>query len=327
MALSNSQYNAIMRIYTDRQLQNRHEQEARIREVYERIPQMEKLDDAIRSQAVESARRLLDGDPTARKTMRVRLADLREQKAVLLAAYGFAPDYLEMHYHCANCQDTGYAGGKKCRCFKKEEIRLLYAQSNIQDMLARQNFSTFSFEVYDDRQVIPQIGMTEADYMRTVYRWCREYVEQFEEKGGNLLFTGDTGVGKTFLTNCIARELLDRYQAVIYLSATDLFDIFSQNQSYRDPEEEARDIYPHILDCDLLIIDDLGTELNNAFVSSRLFYCINERLIRRKSTIISTNMSTTMLRDAYSERISSRIVSQYTAIPLYGDDIRTKISG
>ncbi len=112
---------------------------------------------------------------------------------------------------------------------------------------------------------------------------------------------------------------------MIYLSATDLFDIFSKNQSYREPEEEAREIYPYLLDSDLLIIDDLGTELNNAFVSSRLFYCVNERLLRKKSTIISTNMTTGMLRDTYSERISSRIIRHYTTIPLYGSDMRTKI--
>ncbi len=271
MALSNSQYNGIMRIYTERQLKNRHEREKRVSRIYEEIPQLIQLDDAIRSQAVGAARRSLAGDAGAGDVLRRQLSELREQKAVLLAAHGYTPQDLELHYQCPDCQDTGYVDGKKCRCFKKEEIKLLYAQSNLQDVLGRENFSTFSFAYYDDTQVIPQLGMTVASYMRIVYGWCREFVENFSRKGGNLLFTGETGVGKTFLTNCIAKELIDRYQSVIYLSATDLFDIFSKNQSYRDPEEEARDIYPYILDCDLLIIDDLGTELNNAFVSYRLF--------------------------------------------------------
>ena len=112
---------------------------------------------------------------------------------------------------------------------------------------------------------------------------------------------------------------------MIYLSSNDLFDVFSKNKFHHDTEEEMKDMYQYILDCDLLIIDDLGTELNNTFVSSQLFYCINERLLRKKSTIISTNLSMTMLRDTYSDRISSRIISQYSIIPLYGDDIRTKI--
>lgn len=325
MALSNSQYNGIMRLYSQRQLTARHEREKRAAKIYGEIPQLAELDDAIRSQAVMTARKLLDGDEEAKKTFRRQLEDLREQKEALLLAYGYKPEDLEMQYHCPYCQDTGYVDGKKCRCFRKEEIRLLYAQSNLQEILERENFSTFSYAYYDDRQVIPQLGMTVAAYMRTVYGWCREFVENFSEKGGNLLFTGETGVGKTFLTNCIAKELLDRYYSVIYLSATDLFDIFSKNQSYREPEDEVREIYPYLLDSDLLIIDDLGTELNNAFVSSRLFYCVNERLLRKKSTIISTNMTTGMLRDTYSERISSRIISHYTTIPLYGGDMRTKI--
>lgn len=324
MALSNSQYNAIMRIYNQRQFQDKYEQDRRVEEVYERLPQIRQIDDAISTQAVACARRLLDGDAKAKELLKRQLEDLREQKAVLLAAYGYEPDYMEMRYHCPECRDTGYVDGKKCRCFKKEEIRLLYSQSNIEDVLAKENFLSFTFDYYDNKEVIPQIGMTVADYMRQVYGWCREYVEGFKSKGGNLIFTGSTGVGKTFLTNCIAKALIDEYQSVIYLSANDLFDIFSKNKFHYETEEEMRDMYQYILDCDLLIIDDLGTELNNSFVSSQLFYCINERLIRKKGTIISTNLSMDMLRDTYSDRISSRIISQYSIIPLYGGDIRTK---
>lgn len=325
MALNNSQYNAIMRIYNQRQLQDKYEQDLRRQEVYNRIPQVKQIEDEISSQAVACARRLLDGDLGARATLKAHIEDLKEQKEVLLTAYGFEPDYMEMRYHCGECQDTGYINGQKCRCFKKEQIRLLYSQSNIEEVLARENFDAFTFEYYDDKTVIPAIQMTVADYMRQVYGWCRRYVEEFEEKGGNLIFTGSTGVGKTFLTNCIAKALIDKYQSVIYLSSNDLFDIFSKNKFHHETEEEMREMYQYILDCDLLIIDDLGTELNNTFVSSQLFYCINERLLRKRSTIISTNLSLDMLRDTYSDRISSRIISQYAIIPLYGDDIRTKI--
>ncbi len=324
MALSNSQYNAIMRIYSERQFQDRYEQERRVKEVYEKIPQIRQIDEAVSTQAVACARRLLDGDGKARERLRQQIEDLREQKEVLLGALGYPGDYMELHYLCPQCQDTGYVDGKKCRCFKKEEITLLYAQSNIQEVLERENFAAFTFDYYDDKEVIRQIGMTVADYMRQVYGWCMDYVKGFQAKGGNLIFTGSTGVGKTFLTNCIAKELIDRYQSVIYLSANDLFDIFSKNKFHYDTEEEMRDMYQYILDCDLLIIDDLGTELNNTFVSSQLFYCINERLIRKKAVIISTNLSMDMLRDTYSDRISSRIISQYMIIPLYGGDIRTK---
>ena len=325
MSLNNSQYNAIMRIYNQRQFQDKYEQDQRREEVYQKVPQIRQIEDEISSQAVRCARKLLDGDTNAKEELKQHIEDLREQKEVLLSAFGFPADYMEMHYACPECQDTGYVDGRKCRCFKKEEIRLLYSQSNIEEVLLRENFDSFSYEYYDDRVVIPEIQMTVADYMRQVHTWCKEYVENFEKKGGNLIFTGSTGVGKTFLTNCIAKALIDQYQSVIYLSSNDLFGVFSKNKFHYDTEEEMKDMYQYILDCDLLIIDDLGTELNNTFVSSQLFYCINERLLRKKSTIISTNLSMTMLRDTYSDRISSRIISQYSIIPLYGDDIRTKI--
>ena len=325
MSLNNSQYNAIMRIYNQRQFQDKYEQDQRREEVYQKVPQIRQIEDEISSQAVRCARKLLDGDTNAKEELKQHIEDLREQKEVLLSAFGFPADYMEMHYACPECQDTGYVDGRKCRCFKKEEIRLLYSQSNIEEVLLRENFDSFSYEYYDDRVVIPEIQMTVADYMRQVHTWCKEYVENFEKKGGNLIFTGSTGVGKTFLTNCIDKALIDQYQSVIYLSSNDLFDVFSKNKFHHDTEEEMKDMYQYILDCDLLIIDDLGTELNNTFVSSQLFYCINERLLRKKSTIISTNLSMTMLRDTYSDRISSRIISQYSIIPLYGDDIRTKI--
>ena len=325
MSLNNSQYNAIMRIYNQRQFQDKYEQDQRREEVYQKVPQIRQIEDEISSQAVRCARKLLDGDTNAKEELKQHIEDLREQKEVLLSAFGFPADYMEMHYACPECQDTGYVDGRKCRCFKKEEIRLLYSQSNIEEVLLRENFDSFSYEYYDDRVVIPEIQMTVADYMRQVHTWCKEYVENFEKKGGNLIFTGSTGVGKTFLTNCIAKALIDQDQSVIYLSSNDLFDVFSKHKFHYDTEEEMKDMYQYILDCDLLIIDDLGTELNNTFVSSQLFYCINERLLRKKSTIISTNLSMTMLRDTYSDRISSRIISQYSIIPLYGDDIRTKI--
>jgi len=150
---------------------------------------------------------------------------------------------------------------------------------------------------------------------------CREFAADFDRKKENLLFTGSTGVGKTFLTNCIAKELIDSGHSVIYLSAGDLFEVFSRNKFDYDTPEDMRDTYRYILDCDLLIIDDLGTELNNSFTSSQLFYCINERMNMSRSTIISTNLSLKQLRDSYTDRVTSRIM-RYRIIPLYGRDIR-----
>ncbi len=146
----------------------------------------------------------------------------------------------------------------------------------------------------------------------------------FTTNMGICCLRGLQGLERPFLTNCIARELIDRYYSVIYLSANDLFEVFSKNRFEYQAEEEIKGMYQYILDCDLLIIDDLGTELNNSFTSSQLFYCINERLNSSKSTIISTNHPLNELRDRYTERVTSRLISKYTIIPLYGDDIRLR---
>ena len=324
MALSNSQYNAVMREYEQQRLADRHDKERRVAQVYARVPQVEKLDQTISTRAAACARRVLEGDTWARDQLKAELADLREQKEVLLLAAGFPADYMEMRYRCPDCKDTGYRDGRRCHCFERARIQILYAQSNIQDVLMRENFRTFSYDYFDDRAVLPGLNMTELAYMRLVVKRCKEFASGFPQNGKNILFTGSTGVGKTFLTNCIAKELIDRYVSVIYLSSHDLFEIFSRYKFSREAEEDVEETYRHILECEMLIIDDLGTEVNNTFVSSQLFYCINERINREKGTIISTNLSMDMLRDTYSDRVTSRIMSQYTTIPLYGGDIRMK---
>lgn len=326
MALSNSQYQEIMRDYQAQQLKDKHEQEKRVNEVYEKLPAVKELDQMVSSRAVQRARELLDGNRQALPKLRREIEELRKQKEVLLASKGYPADYMEIRYRCIDCRDTGYTEeGKKCRCFLKAQIRLLYAQSNLEDVLKRENFQTFSYQYFDRKKKEPAIGTSVAQYMKQVYKWCWEFAENFDQKGGNLLFTGSTGVGKTFLTNCIAKKLIDTCHSVIYLSAHDLFEVFSRYRFEHQAEEEMKEMNQFIFDCDLLIIDDLGTELNNSFTSSQLFFCVNQRLLSQKSTIISTNLSLHRLRDEYTDRVASRISSSYTLIPLYGEDIRLKI--
>ena len=324
MALSNSQYNTVMREYEQRQFANRRDRDRRVAEVYARIPQIEELDNNISTRAAACARRVLDGDTCARQQLKEELADMREQKETLLKAYGYPADYMEMRYRCPDCQDTGYRDGRRCHCFERARIRILYAQSNIQDVLTRENFRTFSYAYYDDRAALPGLGMTELEYMKLVVKRCREFAVGFPKQGQNILFTGSTGVGKTFLTNCIAKELIDRYISVIYLSSQDLFEIFSRYKFSREAEEDVEETYRHILECEMLIIDDLGTEVANNFTISRLFSCINERARSSRPVVISTNLTLTQMNSRYSERISSRLISNYKILELYGEDIRIR---
>lgn len=322
MALSNSQYDAIMREYGRQQIENHHKLEERRKEIYARLPVVKQLEAEIAERSVACAKKLLEGDKGVLDRLKEDLRDLREQKALIIRAAGYPDDYLELHYRCPDCRDTGLIDGRKCHCFLQAQMKLLHAQSNLEDVLERENFKALSYEYYDDTEILPQLGITNAAYMRRVVAGCREFVRDFDKKHDNLLFTGSTGVGKTFLTNCIARELMDDFHSVIYLTASDLFDVFSRNKFDYDNAEDMKDMYRFILDCDLLIIDDLGTELNNSFTSSQLFYCINERMNMSRSTIISTNLTLARLRDSYTDRVTSRIMSGYRIIPLYGGDIR-----
>lgn len=322
MALSNSQYDAIMREYGRQQIENHHKLEERRKEIYARLPVVRQLEAEIAERSVACAKKLLEGDKGVLDRLKEDLRDLREQKALIIRAAGYPDDYLELHYRCPDCRDTGLVDGRKCHCFLQAQMKLLHAQSNLEDVLERENFKALSYEYYDDTEILPQLGITNAAYMRRVVAGCKEFVRVFDKKHDNLLFTGSTGVGKTFLTNCIARELMDDFHSVIYLTASDLFDVFSRNKFDYDNAEDMKDMYRFILDCDLLIIDDLGTELNNSFTSSRLFYCINERMNMSRSTIISTNLTLARLRDSYTDRVTSRIMSGYKIIPLYGGDIR-----
>lgn len=322
MALSNSQYDAIMREYGRQQIENHHKLEERRQEIYARLPVVRQLEAEIAERSVACAKKLLEGDKSVLDRLKEDLKDLREQKSLIIRAAGYPDDYLELHYRCPDCRDTGLIDGRKCHCFLQAQMKLLHAQSNLEDVLERENFNALSYEYYDDTEILPQLGITNAAYMRRVVAGCREFVRDFDKKHDNLLFTGSTGVGKTFLTNCIARELMDDFHSVIYLTASDLFDVFSRNKFDYDNAEDMKDMYRFILDCDLLIIDDLGTELNNSFTSSQLFYCINERMNMSRSTIISTNLTLARLRDSYTDRVTSSIMSGYRIIPLYGGDIR-----
>ena len=320
MALSNAQYDEIMRGYQSRQLRNRRLTQERLDEVYEKVPQLKTIQDNIASISVAAARNKLKDDMQGYDEAMSKIASLKEEKESLLKANGYTTDYFEPVYTCKTCKDTGYVKGEKCHCFKQATIDVVYSQSNIKDILERENFSTFSYKYYSDEIINPITKLSSLETAKNAVAECKRFIEDFDNKPKNLLFYGDTGVGKTFLSNCVAKELLEKGYSVIYFTAFQLFDILSKGVFDRDADAIAA--HQNIYDCDLLIIDDLGTELANAFTSSQLFLCVNERILRRKSTIISTNLNMSDMAEIYSERVPSRITSNYTVIKLFGDDIR-----
>lgn len=321
MSLTNSQYDTLMRTYEQRQADNEYRLRMRYKEVYSAIPALKRIDDSISSLSVSKAKALIGGDDSALSSFKTDMAGLLEEKHALLSRNHFPADYLELHYTCPDCRDTGYQGSKKCHCFEKAVIDLLYAQSNLQGILERENFSTCSLAYYSDNHIDPLTGRSSRESMLTALETCHEFVDTFSKSFHNILLYGDTGVGKTFLSHCIAKELLSASYSVIYFSASRLFDILAKETfGKKNPEEE--DTHIHIYDCDLLIIDDLGSELSNTFTVSQLFTVLNERILRQKPTIISTNLALEDIKSIYSERIFSRISSSYIMLRLTGDDIR-----
>ena len=326
MPLSNSQYNAIMREYERLQAESRRELKERKEKIYAAVPELRSLEKQAGISAMERFRAALNaGNRMPLEGFSGEIRDLEAEKLRLLTAAGYPADALEPRFHCPDCRDTGMADGQRCHCFKVRAAEILYSQSGLKRIMDRENFDRFSLELYDDQRVITKVGMTERAYMEKQLERCRRYAAGFREKRGNLLFRGNTGVGKSFLSHCIAKELIDQGFAVLYLSAAELFECMASVSMDREEDLSQKDLYDLIFSADLLIIDDLGTEMMNSLTISQFFNLLNARNVPEKGTIISTNLSLSMLRDTYTERITSRILSGYSIIELYGDDLRRKI--
>lgn len=313
MGLSNERFAGIEREYEAIRMKNRHEAERRREYVYEHVEGYKDLDESAVNISMEAARKRLNGEEATREELHALLADVIDMKAALLKGAGLPADYLDPIYDCSECRDTGYIGTEKCRCLKERIIRELYEQSNILDLLETNNFSNLSYDYYEGENL---------DLFKRAVGACRDLIAGGDRHSGNILLYGTVGTGKSFLSGCVAKEMLDRGYSVIYYSAASLFAMEAEYTFNRNDKEDLYNPEDYIYNCDVLIIDDLGTELTNSFVASKLFTCINERNLRGKSTIISTNLTLEQLRDQYSERVFSRILSTYTVCKLAGRDIR-----
>ncbi len=316
----------ILHGYERTRLENKRILQERKAAIYKKLPRIEEIDSQISANYLRAARLRISGNASCREdafALQTASKELTQEKKSLLSDAGYTTDYLEPIYKCSKCMDTGYVNGQKCSCFLEQIIDALYLQSNIKNILSKENFNTFSFDFYS-KELLPDRDYSPYDNIQKIVSRSKDFIANFEkmpDSRGNLLIYGETGLGKTFLTNCIAKELLDAGHSVLYLSANELFESVLA-EFLMNRKTELEDLYKYIYNSELLIIDDLGTELTNNFVLSQLFEIINKRDIALRSTLISTNLSMKQLRDRYSERIMSRIIANYTVFNIYGDNIR-----
>ena len=302
----------------DRDSENRQNQDR----AYALVPRLREIDRELATTMAQTARAVFasGGDPkTAMDQVRERNLALQLERRELIAA-NFEAGFLDDAPICDTCGGTGYIGSNMCECLaelcrqeQKKELTFLSA--------GQERFDQFRLDYYPDR-VDQKLGVNIRSLMEKTYQTCRKYAFSFSEKSGNLLFSGDTGLGKTFLSACIARTVADSGYSVVYESAGHLFTKLERAKF--DPSEENRKEAVKYTLCDLLIVDDLGTEMGSQFVTSALYTLINDRLLERKPTIISTNLTVEDLSRRYSAQIVSRLRGSYTRVPFLGDDIRVK---
>ncbi|MCL2718546.1 MAG: ATP-binding protein [Lachnospiraceae bacterium] len=311
MGLSNVQYDEIMRMYERRRDDNRHRLEKRRIHVYENISSFKELDSDIASLSVIQAKKYLSGDENAITLSKTLLTEKIKAKEELLLNAGFTLDYLNPNYECPDCEDTGYTGQQKCHCLRQAIIDLLYDQSGIKEMLKKENFSQLDFSYHQGEDLTRFKNSVEI---------CQTFCENFDYR--NFFFYGTVGTGKSFLSGCVAKALIDKGLSVIYYTATEFFATISRFTFDYNTKDELYTLREDLANCDLLIIDDLGTELANNFTIPQLFTYINTRHLNQKATIISTNLSLEEFKMLYSDRIFSRIYSKYEFLYFSGPDIR-----
>jgi len=300
-------------------------QKKRKEEVYEKLPNIREIDEAISKAGLDAAKFILSsGNETAKTESWLKKSEgLIAEKKRILSENNIPEDYFTAVNRCNICKDTGYIENGRCRCLKQRMIDKYYDLSNIRDLLALENFDGFDIRYYS-QAVDPTEGRSPYQNIQRIYRISTDFVKDFGQTFQNLLFYGDTGLGKTFMCNCIAKDLLDNGHTVLYVTAPRIFKLVEDYRFNRNDMDDADYVIDAVTDVDLLVLDDLGAEFSTVVTSAALFDIINQRLLAKKPTVISTNLSLVEFEAQYSARIFSRFLGYYQMLKFIGDDIRAK---
>ena len=305
---------------------NKKEFESRKSLLYSKIPRLKDIDEELVKLGIDITRTILNKPENSGDLIRElesRQMDLKIEKAEILTSHNYPKDYLNLKYQCKLCKDTGFVENEKCGCYIQKEINHLYVQSNLGEILEKENFEQFRWEYYSDEIIDGNISPREN--MKHIYSKCVNFVKDFDGHNINMLFMGRPGLGKTFLCSSIAKDLMDRRKSVIYKTVSDLIDIVRKYKFDFENEESNEQYLDEIYNCDLLIIDDLGTELSTQFSNLVLYSILNKRVQSNKKMIISTNLDIDEFTKIYSDRITSRIFGCFDILEFLGEDIRLKM--
>ncbi len=312
--------------YEKKRLQAEDQLRYRTEEVYRKVPRIKEIDDSIQEIGITMSRAVINNPDSYQAIMRdakSNMEELRMEKAYVLTENNIPLDYLEMEYSCKTCKDRGFLdNGDKCICMTQGLIDAAYEMSNIRKSLDVENFENFKLDIFPD-QSFKDEDLTPRENMKQISNICVDYVNNFDiDNEENLLFYGSTGLGKTYMCNSIAKALLDMNNIVVYQTAFKIMEIIEKRRFGRDEDRFKDYQYQLLFDADLLIIDDLGTELANAFTNSEIFNIVNTRLIARKKTIISTNLTPKEISETYTDRVFSRILEKFIPLRFFGPDLR-----
>ena len=315
----NNHHLQVMKIYDEIKENQKKALEGRKEEVRRKIPQVEAIEREIGKLCIKVSINALQDIPNREdhlKSLKESITTLRMKKTELLVSNGFPVDYLELHHSCNKCKDTGYIGIEKCSCYKQKLNKLYYKNSDLFTVSDKNNFSNFSMDFYSTKNEGPE-KYSPRENMKKIVNGCLNFMSNFDNTEENILFYGSSGTGKTFLSHCMAKDLVDSGHFVVYKTAEELI------KNLRDVRFNNNSILEdHLINCDLLIIDDLGTEMSSEFSKAELFNLLNTKLLRNKKMLISTNYSLDELLSLYSERITSRLFGNFTLYKFYGKDIR-----